>query len=128
MCTNFDIYDLHWEADKNYVTGRTKLYIYISIFHLSGCVTFTFVFSFYIWKKLIRKVAILSTRNGVPKFSIMLYLWFFLFFFQFFFNEIYINWNKLWWNDYLFDLTIKCALCWLCGQRQWSCYYYYVVW
>jgi hypothetical protein len=62
-----------WQEGLNY------LYIYLSIFHLSGCVTFTFVFSFYIWKKLIRKVVILSTRNGVPKFSIMLYLCFFVF-------------------------------------------------
>ena len=49
-----------WQEGLNYI------YIYLPIFHLSGCVTFTFVFSFYIWKKLIRKVAILSTRNGVP--------------------------------------------------------------
>ena len=50
-----------------------------------------------------------------------------LYFFSSFFYEIYINWNILWWNDNMFNLAIKSALCWLCGQRRWSCYYYYVV-
>jgi len=47
MCTKFDIYELHGEADKNYVTGRTKLYIYLFI-HISPVWLCYFHFRFLI--------------------------------------------------------------------------------
>ena len=68
ICTNYNsrcfstAYNniLHGEADKANITeGNTEL---SNPLHLSFCVTFTFVFSFHIWKKLIRKLVCNSLR------------------------------------------------------------------